>query len=187
MGQRTLKSCTIGGCRHNVLARDWCSTHYARWFRTGSPHVVREPRRKSIEERFWAKVDQDGPVPDFRPDLGPCWVWIGKRANGGYGQLMVRGRPNMSFVAAHRFSYELLVAPIPAGFHVDHLCRVPWCVRPTHVEPVTPAENALRGLRGRLTTHCPYGHEYTPENTYVTPRGHRKCRTCKRQGTSWRT
>lgn len=32
-------------------------------------------------------------------------------------------------------------------------------------------------------THCPSGHQYTPENTYVSPEGHRACRTCrKRQG-----
>jgi hypothetical protein len=32
-------------------------------------------------------------------------------------------------------------------------------------------------------THCPHGHEYTPENTYVNPNpdGGRICRTCKRQ------
>ena len=29
-------------------------------------------------------------------------------------------------------------------------------------------------------THCPGGHEYTPENTYVNPSGHRRCRTCHR-------
>ena len=27
-------------------------------------------------------------------------------------------------------------------------------------------------------THCPAGHEYTPENTYLRPRGGRECRTC---------
>lgn len=31
-------------------------------------------------------------------------------------------------------------------------------------------------------THCKRGHEFTPENTYTNPtRGHRNCRTCKRQ------
>lgn len=28
-------------------------------------------------------------------------------------------------------------------------------------------------------THCPQGHELTPENTYVQPRGYRECRTCR--------
>lgn len=31
-------------------------------------------------------------------------------------------------------------------------------------------------------THCPHGHEYTPENTYRSPcgRGGRMCRTCQK-------
>jgi hypothetical protein len=29
-------------------------------------------------------------------------------------------------------------------------------------------------------THCPAGHEYTPENTYLTARGSRQCRECGR-------
>lgn len=34
-------------------------------------------------------------------------------------------------------------------------------------------------------THCPAGHEYTPENTYLRPgrRLNRQCRTCRREGT----
>jgi hypothetical protein len=27
-------------------------------------------------------------------------------------------------------------------------------------------------------THCPKNHEYTPENTYITTKGKRVCRTC---------
>lgn len=30
---------------------------------------------------------------------------------------------------------------------------------------------------------CRNGHEYTPDNTYVNPKGYRECRTCKR---AWR-
>lgn len=32
----------------------------------------------------------------------------------------------------------------------------------------------------REKTHCPKGHEYTPENTYVNPKGWRLCRMCRR-------
>lgn len=28
-------------------------------------------------------------------------------------------------------------------------------------------------------THCRHGHEYTPENTYLDPRGFRRCRACR--------
>lgn len=33
----------------------------------------------------------------------------------------------------------------------------------------------------KLKTHCKQGHEYTEENTYVTSRGWRQCRACKRR------
>ena len=32
-----------------------------------------------------------------------------------------------------------------------------------------------------MKSHCPQGHSYTVENTYVDPRGGRQCRTCKRE------
>jgi hypothetical protein len=30
-------------------------------------------------------------------------------------------------------------------------------------------------------THCKRGHQFTAENTYYTPDGHRRCRTCLRE------
>lgn len=86
---------------------------------------------------------------------------------------------------AHRWSYEHYVGPIPAGLHLDHLCRNPKCVNPEHLEPVTIKENLLRGIgpsaRNAAKTHCPVGHPYSPENTYINPnQGQRICRSCGR-------
>ena len=39
---------------------------------------------------------------------------------------------------------------------------------------------ALRA-RAAAITHCPRGHEYTPENTYRNKRGKRICRACNRE------
>jgi Transcription factor WhiB len=30
-------------------------------------------------------------------------------------------------------------------------------------------------------THCKRGHRFSPDNTYYTPDGHRRCRTCLRE------
>jgi hypothetical protein len=36
------------------------------------------------------------------------------------------------------------------------------------------------GAKARARTHCIHGHEFTPENTRITPEGWRNCRTCQR-------
>ena len=87
-----------------------------------------------------AQVDKNGPLPESRPDLGPCWRWTGTRDRSGYGQMKYQGRRP----GAHRVSYELFVGPVPEGLELDHLCRSPECVRPDHLEPVTHAENMRR-------------------------------------------
>jgi len=108
-----------------------------------------------------------------------CWQWTGATNKGGYGSLRWEGR----FPYAHRVVYELLVGPIPKGMQLDHLCRNRACVRPDHLEPVTCRENVLRGdgiaANNARKTHCPQGHEYTEENTYVN-HGRRFCRMCGR-------
>lgn len=72
---------------------------------------------------------------------------------GRYGQIQrwLNGRwcPD----TAHRVSYELFVGPIPEGYDVDHLCGQPLCVRPSHLEAVTPSENRRRENAGRERDH----------------------------------
>lgn len=110
-------------------------------------------------------------------DANGCWLWTGARSSNGYGAVSIGGR----VVGAHRAVYELLAGPIPAGLQLDHLCRVRRCVNPAHLEPVTARENQLRGVHG-LKTHCPAGHPYDEENTYIHPgRGVRDCRLCRRE------
>ncbi len=144
----------------------------------------------SLIERFWAKVDKNGPIPEYRPDLGPCWIWTAARTKHGYGQIGSGGKRG-KILYAHRVSYELHVGELPKdrSHHLDHLCRVTSCVNPAHLEYVTCSENVLRGvlperLRQRYAamTHCVNDHEWTPENTYFRPGTTlRCCRTCNVQ------
>jgi hypothetical protein len=134
--------------------------------------------------RFWAKVDKDGPTPEHRPDLAACWLWTAARQRkdrDSYGVIGVTAGGRYRMHLAHRVSYELHVGTIPQGLQLDHLCRVRRCVNPEHLEPVTNRENSLRGLKGRMVTHCPQGHEYTDANTYWAKVGTRSCRTCNRE------
>ena len=90
---------------------------------------------------------------------------------------------------AHRFVYEAERGPIPSGLTLDHKCRVRQCVNPAHLEPVTLAENILRGNgwsgRHARVTQCPHGHPYDDTNTY-RGRGFRECRACNRKKASVR-
>jgi hypothetical protein len=102
-------------------------------------------------------------------------------ARHGYGQF----RTGAKWGLAHRFAYELLVGPIPAGRVLDHLCGVPACVNPAHLEAVTQRMNVLRSSniaaeRARKT-HCSKGHPFDLLNTYVTSKGWRQCLECRRE------
>lgn len=176
--------CAVEGCHGKVLCRGWCTKHYGRWQRHGDPEKLANGPRP-IADRFWPKVDKDGPIPECAPELGPCWLWIAKCHALGYGQFKVGTKMKQ----AHRVGYELLVGPVPDGLDLDHLCRVRGCVNPAHLEPVTHRENILRGdsrmAENARKTYCSKGHEYTPENTYVRPAkpNSRFCRECGRQAT----
>jgi hypothetical protein len=148
-----------------VLARDWCGKHYERWRQHGSP----DDPRPSLEERFWSKVDKDGP--------GGCWLWTGARSSEGYGTIWVDGK----MVLAHRLAYQLYVGPIPEDRELDHRCRVRHCVNyERDLEPVTGQENCRRG-EGFWSETCRKGHPRTATNTYQRRDGGRSCLDCRRE------
>lgn len=134
----------------------------------------------------WQEAAREWVLTRYEVTADGCWQWIGHVSGGGYGQVALRGVR----VAAHRLAYELLVEQVPAGGVLDHLCRNRACINPDHLEPVAQAINVQRGLTGwnnATKTHCPYGHEYTPENTYVS-RGKRFCRECaRRRSREWKS
>lgn len=175
MGQPT---CSIEDCSQPVLARGWCGRHYKRWQIHGDPTVC--ARDRTPADRFWAKVDKAGPVAVAH--LGPCWLWTARRDHGGYGQFFIHQSGKTKGLGAHRFAYEQIEGLIPEGLVLDHLCRNPPCVNPSHLEPVAQRENVLRGeslfARRAAQTRCKHGHEFTAENTHVRVNGTRQCRTC---------
>jgi HNH endonuclease len=96
-----------------------------------------------------------------------CWNWLGYKRDG-YGSAH---RDDGRTVIAHRYVYELLVGPVPAGLELDHLCRNRPCVNPEHLEPVTRQENRRRATY----TTCRRGHQ-----DYVSTPTTRYCRSCER-------
>lgn len=79
----------------------------------------------------------------------PCHLWNGPVSRKGYG--VTNSDDNATTVQVHRVTYEAAHGPIPAGLVIDHLCRVPACTNPAHLEAVTNAENVRRGSNTKLT------------------------------------
>jgi hypothetical protein len=132
--------------------------------------VKRHRRSEPVAPRLWARVEK----------TETCWLWTGCRNKAGYGRIGVEGR---RVKLAHRVSYELAKGPIPPGLVLDHLCRVPQCVRPEHLEAVPQSVNNSRGysfaaVKARQT-HCLRGHALSGANVYryrhSTSRNCRKC------------
>ena len=108
-----------------------------------------------------------------------CWIISGANPKSGYAFLEVDSQR----LRAHRFMYEVLVGPIPEGLSLDHLCRRRACANPEHLEPVTHAENVLRGVSfaaaNAAKEACERGHSL--KDAYIVPSsGKRQCRECVR-------
>jgi hypothetical protein len=124
--------------------------------------------KRSTYQRIVEKIDIDR-------ESG-CWNWTGVLVRG-YGQIRLDGRSQYT----HRVSYQLAYGPIPDGLVIDHLCVNPRCCNPAHLEAVTQQVNMSRG-KWATKTHCPKGHEYTIENTYVQVAHGLKRRFCRACG-----
>lgn len=147
--------------------------HYERWRKHGDTSVV--IRKIHSLDRLNERV--------LVSDAG-CWLWQGCKNHLGYGQMGIPLSRKLGM--AHRLVYERHVGPIPEGLEVDHLCRVPACVNPLHLELVTHAENMRRApwtaIQHQLAkARCPHGHPYAGENLYVNTKGSRECRTCRKE------
>jgi len=86
------------------------------------------PMDEKTLQRFWAKVDKDGPVPERFPELGPCWVWTAGTDVWGYGRFLLDGKK----WTAHRVAWLIGSGPIPVAECVLHRCDNPPCVRHSH-------------------------------------------------------
>lgn len=119
-----------------------------------------------------------------------CWIWTGATKTGrirnGKGEKYSVCTLRRKNEQAHRVLFRHYKREIQQGLEIDHLCRNTLCVNPDHLEAVTHSENVKRGTSWHKVakiqkdkTHCPQGHEYTKENTYMH-NNQRHCRECVR-------
>lgn len=180
-------TCSVSNCERPVRARMLCSTHYARWSRTGRVDSGRAVRAltstdgccraddcdRSIVTRgfcrkHYSRWQRHGdpsrgaltPEQRFWPHVatGPgCWEWTRARNSGGYGTFVY---PDGQL--AHRFSWIVSFGPIPDGLDVLHKCDNPPCVRPDHLFLGTDADNAAdKVAKGRSYTYHGRGQKLT--------------------------
>lgn len=166
--------CAVPDCQNEHRTKGYCNMHYERLRKKG--YVNWEPPKPIERFMRFVKVNETG-----------CWVWQGSKGNGvrnkGYGYFN-SGEKN---VIAHRWSYSFFKGAIPKGLTVHHKCYNPSCVNPEHLKAITQRENNFDSPRyvGNRT-HCPRGHEYTPDNIYERPnkkgnKSWRECRQCSRE------
>lgn len=112
-----------------------------------------------------------------------CWPWTEGLDSHGYGQFWAKSKN----WRGHVYSYMTFKGEIPEGDLVRHTCDNRMCVNPSHLLLGSIEDNARdRDSRGRgrnsSKTHCPQGHEYTEQNTYLRSNGWRRCKACIRGG-----
>jgi hypothetical protein len=182
-------------CDSTPVAKGMCNRHYQKWRRVGGDEskMLTHGNSVPIEDR----------IKEYSVSNG-CWLWNKGLNHQGYGKIKYNGRT----MGVHVVSYFLRHGEWP-NTELDHVCHTldescsggvvcqhRRCINPEHLEPVGNRENTRRRdlrigldqnsriqkpiLRKHLDV-CGKGHEYTQENTRITPKGHRSCRQCARE------
>lgn len=110
-------------------------------------------RQRDPLERFWPKVNKDGPVPVHCPELGQCWLWTGaiKNRDSRFPYGAFEADLNNRSVPAHRFIWIHLKGPLAKDIFVCHSCDNTLCVRPDHLFAGTHLANmADMKAKGRV-------------------------------------
>lgn len=140
------------------------------------PKGIYKRKIKSIEERFWKKVNKSR----------KCWEWTACRNERGYGQIRIGRRA----VLAHRVSWIIHFGGLSPyidsliSLCVLHKCDNPRCVNPSHLFLGTQQDNVVDKVKkGRQSS--PHGEE--SHLSKLTEEEVNKIRELYKVGTSHKT
>lgn len=143
---------------------------------------------KRLPDKFWERAE----VKDCGY-ISLCWIWRKRLNNSGYGGFKMNGVST----TAHRWAFIAINGEIESNLVIDHLCRNRACVNPSHLQAVTQKQNLSTAIglgekgmvylaelnkQRQAKTHCPHGHPYDEQNTYLEERGtfrSKHCKTCR--------
>ena len=110
-------------------------------FRFVRGHQGRVKLAMEWSDALWIPVDHGF--------VSECFIYQRARDVNGYGIFASRHRIQTSRLA-HVESYVRAFGPVPEGCEIDHLCHVPSCVNPAHLEAVPHIVNMRRGRGTKL-------------------------------------
>lgn len=90
-------------------------------------------------------------------DANGCWLWTRARRDTGYANSQFFDGVRREQLG-HRLSYRAFKGEIPAGFQIDHVCRVRICVNPEHLRALSQSEHGSRWKLDRGANVCRHGH-----------------------------
>ena len=122
-----MNQCTRDGCTRKLAYRGaaLCRRHYDE--RTDKRSYV----QGGLSDRFWHYVDLSDP--------DGCWLWTGTQDGKGYGLVWDGEKNRYAHVVAWEMDRE---EAVPPGAVIRHFfCDTPLCVRGSHLESGTHADN----------------------------------------------
>lgn len=134
----------------------------------------RTEKAPPLDLHYLRRIDWWSRVAVGKP--GECWEWRLSLGSHGYGQTW----DGVTTRVAHRVAWTLHHGrQIPGHKTIDHLCFNKVCCNPAHLRLLDNIANAANNRQSRRE-ECVRGHPFDEPNTYVDPRGHRRCRACAR-------
>lgn len=129
---QSTRVCSFSDCGRRHYAKGLCSAHYQQ---KGDLKPISAPTQRviPISERLDDMTDKSA-GPDG------CWLWRGTKMSSGHGRIR-SGESGGGTMPTHRAAYEIAYGPIPATAEIDHRCRVPACVNPSHLQLASKTTN----------------------------------------------